>query len=142
MKPETTTETFTFRLVSPLGVVEESDVSLAVLPGSEGEVGILKKHIPFISDLNPGMIQLFKGETLHQQYFVAEGFIDMTGEACTVLAEEAVHVNDLDKSETEEALSRLNAQIEAAEDELQKATLCNDRQMVQAKLDLLKRLKR
>ena len=83
---------------------------MVVVPGAEGDFGVLVGHAPLISALRPGVIDTYSGTSVDKRIFVAGGFAEVTGERCTVLAEEAVPVSDID---TGEAASRLSAAREA-----------------------------
>ena len=101
---------FTFDLVSPEKLLLSEDVEMVVVPGAEGDFGVLVGHAPLISALRPGVIDTYSGTSVDKRIFVAGGFAEVTGERCTVLAEEAVPVSDID---TGEAASRLSAAREA-----------------------------
>ena len=63
---------------------------MVVVPGSEGDFGVLPGHAPLISTVRPGVLEVFQGNKVEQRIFVAGGFAEVTPERCTVLADEAV----------------------------------------------------
>ena len=63
---------------------------MVVVPGSEGDFGVLHGHAPLISTVRPGVLEVFQGNKAEQRFLVAGGFAEVTPERCTVLAEEAV----------------------------------------------------
>ncbi len=93
-----------FELVSPERLVLSRPVEMAVVPGVEGDFGALAGHARFLAMLRPGVIAVFEGGEVVERVFVAGGFAEVTHERCTVLAEEAVAVGDLDRAAVEAAL--------------------------------------
>ncbi len=80
-------------LVTPEALVFSSDVESVVVPGLQGDFGVLVNHAPMISSLRPGIIDIYEnGNTISKRIFVAEGFAEVTGERCTILARSAVDV--------------------------------------------------
>ena len=81
-----------FELVAPERLLLSEPVDMVVVPGSEGDFGVLAGHAPLISTVRPGVIETYSGKTVKDRIFVAGGFAEVTRERCTVLAEEAVPV--------------------------------------------------
>lgn len=102
-----------FELVSPEEKLVSKPVYMAVIPGTEGEMGIGADHASFVVALKPGIVQLFekKGAKPHN-IFIAGGFADINGEHCVVLAEEAHSAETLKKIE-QDLLNRLNELTQA-----------------------------
>jgi len=80
----------TFRLVMPERELLNTEADMVVVPGSEGDFGVLHGHAPLISTVRPGVLEVFQGTKAEQRFLVAGGFAEVTPERCTVLAEEAV----------------------------------------------------
>ena len=74
---------------------------MVVVPGGEGDFGVLPGHSPMISTVRPGVIHVFDGGKVNSRIFVAGGFAEVTGGRCTVLAEEALVVDDIDRAAVE-----------------------------------------
>ena len=108
---------FTFDLVSPEKLLLSENVEMVVVPGVEGDFGVLIGHSPLISELRPGVIDTYTDNKVEERIFVAGGFAEVTGERCTVLAEEAMPVEGIDaaKAETRIAVAR-EALVEANND--------------------------
>lgn len=87
--------TLPFELVSPERLVYAGAVTEVIVPGSEGEFGVLAGHAPFISTLKPGILTI-KGDGAPKRYFVRGGFAEVNPAGLTILAEEAKPVEDLD----------------------------------------------
>ena len=62
---------------------------MVVVPGSEGDFGVLHGHAPLISTVRPGVLEVFQGNKVEQRFLVVGGFAEVTPERCTVLADEA-----------------------------------------------------
>jgi F-type H+-transporting ATPase subunit epsilon len=105
---------FTFDLVSPEKLLLSEEVEMVVVPGAEGDFGVLIGHAPLISTLRPGVIGTYTGDKVDKRIFVAGGFAEVTGERCTVLAEEAMPIEDIDTVEAESRISAAREAIGAA----------------------------
>lgn len=111
-------EPFTFDLVSPEKLLLSEDVEMVVVPGAEGDFGVLVGHAPLISALRPGVIDTYTGTTVEKRIFVAGGFAEVTGERCTVLAEEAMPVEDIDPAEAEARIASAREALGEADNDL------------------------
>ena len=94
---------------------------MVVVPGAEGDFGVLIGHAPLISALRPGVIDTYTGTKVKKRIFVAGGFAEVTGERCTVLAEEAMPVEDIDPSEAETRIASAHEALDDADNELARA---------------------
>ena len=90
-----------FELVSPEKLLLSEQVGMVVVPGTEGNFGVLPGHALLISTVRPGVIDVYEDTTVTERIFVAGGFAEVTAERCTVLADEAVPVSSLDRGEIE-----------------------------------------
>ncbi len=104
-----------FELVAPEQLLLSEDVEMVVVPGEEGDFGVLPGHSPLISNVRAGVIHVFAGGSVQTRIFVAGGFAEVAPGRCTVLAEEAMPVADIDRAEAEERLQKADAEIEVAE---------------------------
>lgn len=114
-----------FELVSPEEKLVSEDVYMAVIPGDEGEFGVMAGHCSLVSSLRHGVVKLYKTEGAKPQHlFITGGFADVGPANCTVLAEKAVDVKDMDKTALEQKLRDLDEDLGmAVEDEDKKRTL-------------------
>jgi F-type H+-transporting ATPase subunit epsilon len=94
-----------FELVSPERLLLSQAVEMVVLPGAEGDFGALPEHAPTVAALRPGVISVFDNGQVTERVFVAGGFAEVTPERCTVLAERALPVADLDRASAEKAIA-------------------------------------
>ena len=91
-------------IVSPEKLLLSRDVDMVVIPAAEGDMGVLEGHAPMIVTLRGGVVSLYEGDRVVETLFVAGGFAEVSPERCTVLAGEAMPVNDLERSEAEKRL--------------------------------------
>lgn len=97
-------EQIQFELVSPERLLLSRAVDMVVVPGVEGDFGAMPQHAPFISLVRPGVIAVFENGQVTDRLFVAGGFAEVTAERCTVLAERAMALADLDRGRIDEEL--------------------------------------
>lgn len=112
-----------FELVSPERLLLSEQVDMVVVPGAEGDFGVLPRHSPLISTLRPGVIRVFEGREVKQRIFVAGGFAEVTPERCTVLAEEAVPVGDIDTAKVDQEIKNLGEDLADAKTDEEKAAI-------------------
>jgi len=86
-------------------------VEMVVVPGGEGNFGVLPGHALFISTVRPGVIDVYEGNKVSERIFVSGGFAEVTPERCTVLADEAVPLSSLDRAQIEESVKTAEAEI-------------------------------
>lgn len=122
-------ETTNFELVSPEKLLVSQPVEMVVVPGAEGYFGVLPRHAPFISTLIPGVIQIYEGGQIKERIFVAGGFAEVTEDRCTVLADEAVPLDEIDRAEVEQRIKTQKEDLADAKSDAEKAAL-------QARLDV------
>jgi F-type H+-transporting ATPase subunit epsilon len=114
-----------FELVSPERLVISRPVEMVVVPGSEGDFGVLPGHSLLISTVRPGVIAVFDNGQVEERIFVAGGFAEVTGERCTVLAEQALAVSQIDRS-------RVDLELKDARDDLGDAKTEAERAVAEA----------
>ena len=124
-----------FELVSPERLVMSAEVGMVVVPGAEGDFGVLPGHAPMISTVRPGVIHVFEGGSVKTRIFVAGGFAEVTTERCTVLAEEALPVDDIDKPAAEQALSDARDGIGAAQSDSERKAAEGAVSIAEAKIE-------
>lgn len=112
-------ETTLFELVSPEKLLLSREVAMVVVPGAEGYFGVLPRHAPMISTLAAGVIDVYEGKTVADRIFVAGGFAEVTETRCTVLAEEAVPVADIDAAAVAQRIAELRDDLKDAQDALE-----------------------
>ena len=114
---------FNYKLVTPEKIYLEGDAQMVVLPGAEGDLGVLPNHSNIITSLRPGIIKVTNSDQT-QSLFVEEGFIKFSNNELLVIAvgldEEAVLNNDFINDKIENYSSALDAADEAQKMKIQK----------------------
>jgi len=133
------TDQLQFELVSPEKLLVSKAVAMVTVPGGEGDFGVLIGHSPLITTVRPGVIEVYEQSDTEvtERLFVAGGFAEVTGERCTVLAEEAVLVSKLDRSSLEQEAKDLAEDIADAKTDSERAQLEAHMAVNKAKLQAL-----
>ena len=97
-----------FDLVSPEKLIFNDKVGMIIVPGKDGDIGVLSGHSKLLSSFRPGRILVYgEGKNLLKSYFVSAGFVEINPEKCIVLAEEVQEMSNLDKSAIEQEIRDL-----------------------------------
>ena len=115
-----------FELVSPERLLLSQAVEMVVLPGVEGDFGALPEHAPTVAALRPGVISVFENNQVIERVFVAGGFAEVTPERCTVLAERAIPVAELDRAGAEKAIADAREDLADAKTDAARAAAENE----------------
>lgn len=126
--------TFTFELVSPERKLISGAAKMVVIPGEEGDFGVLPGHSALVATIRPGVVEITMDGEATQRIFIAGGFADVSPSNCTVLAEEAVNVSDLNKSDLEQTIRNLTEDLTLTKDELERARISRKLALTRAKL--------
>ena len=113
--------TISFDLVSPEQLVFNDKAGMIIVPGKEGDIGVLPGHSKLLSSLRPGRIMVYgEDKQLLNSFFVSGGFVEINPEKCIVLAEEVFEMRSLDKNKIEKQVQELENETK---DELQQKYL-------------------
>lgn len=124
-----------FELVSPERKLVSEPVYMVVMPGDEGMFGVAAGHCSLVSSLQHGVVKIYRAENDNPvKYFIAGGFADVTAQQCTVLAEEAILVSDLDADSLEQRLKDLNEDYDSATEASERRRVFDKINLVKAKL--------
>jgi len=118
-------EHFNIEIVNPeKSFLSKENVSEVVIPAFEGEIGILKDHIPIISFLKPGIIKVFTG-TEEESYYVEDGIVEFKDNSLSILTSSIFNLKDIDNNHINNSI--LEAEKELSKDEIddQKRFLLN-----------------
>lgn len=127
-------EKLRFELVSPERLLRSEEVEMVVVPGAEGNFAALPRHAPLLSQLRPGTLDIYEGREVVARYFVAGGYAQVTPERCTVLADEAMALSEIDRAAVEIALKELGEDLEDAKDDAERARVKAKIAVAEAKL--------
>ena len=120
-----------FELANPERLLVSESFDMVVIPGSDGDIGVLPGHAPLLATLRPGVIAIHDGGAVVERVFVDGGFVEVLPERCTVLAEQAAPLADIDPGRTERELRKAELDLRDAESD-------DDRQRATARLARLK----
>src|SRR5579875_2756029 len=97
-----------FKLITPVSVAFEGEAELVIATGTEGEVGILPKHAPFLAALRPGVtranVRDGEGATKRLELATGEGFLQARPDRITMIVDVAVRADDVDRNATRDEL--------------------------------------
>ena len=100
-----------FDLVSPENLIFNDEVGMIIVPGKDGDIGVLPGHSKLLSSLRPGRVMVYgEGKNLLKSFFVSGGFVEVNPEKCIVLAEGVNEMNSLDKNNIEKEIQDLEGQ--------------------------------
>lgn len=104
--------TLKLEIVTPEAKTYSDDVDSVVIPGVEGEMGVLPQHVPLMTKLAPGELRVAKGQE-EIRLAVGEGFVEISQTSVTVLTDMAINENEIDESAAEAAMKRAEEAIKA-----------------------------
>ncbi len=113
--------TIAFELVTPEKLVKSEPVEMVVVPGGEGDMGVLPGHSLLVGTVRPGLLVVYEGGRAVDKIFVAGGMVDVTPERCTVLAVEARPLAEFSRAEAETRLARAREALGDAETDAARA---------------------
>jgi F-type H+-transporting ATPase subunit epsilon len=131
-------ERLEFELVTPERLLFSEAVEMVVVPGTEGNFGVLPGHAPLISTIRPGMIEIYEGQSVTRRIFVVSGVAEVTPERCTVLADEAASPDTLDRPAIESDLRIVEGNLPSLREQVGRAA-DTDRERLLIELHRLER---
>ena len=127
-------EKFTVEIITPNKILLKSEAHEVIIPSYEGEMGILKDHIPLITFLKPGLIIIKDNE--EKKYFIDEGTVEFVNNNLLILTSAAKNVESLENNFVEES-------IKSAEEHLKSSNISDkERYLISNKIDVLKDLRK
>ena len=108
---------FKFELVSPERLLVSEEVQHVVIPGAEGEMTVMANHAPVMTTIKPGVVTVKPASGTEQRYVVFGGFADILPEGCTLLAESAVAVGDIDRTDLARRIQEAKEDVADAKDD-------------------------
>ncbi len=128
-------EKLKFELISPEKVVMSEQVDMVSVPGTEGEFGVFAGHAPVMTGIRPGMVDVIVDDKTNRRIFVRGGFAEITAQGLTILSEEAIPIEELNRD-------MMGQQIKNAEEDLTDAKDDAAKQKAQETLDHLREIER
>ncbi len=130
-------ETFQFELVAPEEIILSEAAEMVTVPGGDGDYGVLPRHAPMITTVRTGVLAVYESRQIRERIFVAGGFAEVTPERLTVLVEEALRLEGLNRTDVEQALKNAQDDLLDARDEAEKAQIQRRIDIETAKLQAL-----
>ena len=113
-----------FDLVSPEKLIFSDEVGMIIIPGKDGDLGVLPGHSKLVSSLRPGRVMVYgEDKNLLKSFFVSGGFAEVNPEKCILLAESVDELSALDKNSIEKEIQELESK--ANNDENEKLLIAN-----------------
>ena len=126
-------EKIAFELVSPDRLLVSEAVDMVVIPGTEGDFGVLYGHQPLVALVRPGILEIENEGAPTRRIFVSGGFAEVTNDRCAVLTEDAVPVEDLKRADLEQRIKDVEEALAATASDA-------DRTLIEARLTTLRDL--
>ncbi len=102
-------------IISTEKLLLSRDVDMAVIPGTEGDIGVLPGHAKLITGLRGGLVDIYENGSISARYFVSSGFAEITESRCAVLADAIVPQEELDEATAKAALAEAKAAYDAVD---------------------------
>lgn len=100
--------TISFDFVSPENILFNDEVGMIIVPGKDGDIGVLPGHCKLLSSLRSGRVMVYgEGKQLLKSFFVSGGFVEINPDKCILLAEEVYEMNALDKNVIKQQMQEL-----------------------------------
>lgn len=108
---------FKFELVSPERLLVSEEVESVIIPGAEGEMTVMANHAPVMTTVKPGVVTVKTAAGATERYCVFGGFADILPAGCTLLAESAVAVSAIDRSDVARRIQDAREDVADAKDD-------------------------
>ena len=125
---------FKFEIISPEKIIFSDKVKMVTLPSYEGDMSILKNHIPIITFLRPGILKIQKIDGNSEEFFVQDGTVEFFNDNLILLSPSAIGLKNLSKN----FLDNLDNEIQVKLKE--KNITDHDRYILNHKLDVIKEI--
>jgi F-type H+-transporting ATPase subunit epsilon len=103
--------TLLLEIVTPEAKTFSGEVDMVVLPGVEGELGILPMHVPLMTRLLPGEVRIMQGGK-ETELVVGTGFVEVSQTHVSILTDMAMSDSEIDEAAAEEAVKRAEARAQ------------------------------
>ena len=92
---------FSLEIISPQQTIFNDEIELCILPGTEGDFGILKNHMPFLTTLRIGIAYIYKNKKIIETFLVNGGIVEVLNNKCTLLSEDVIKTSDYKDQKTD-----------------------------------------
>jgi F-type H+-transporting ATPase subunit epsilon len=109
--------TFNVSLVTPEGPAFEGDVEMLIVPGADGEIGVLARHAPLVALLNAGSTRIYRDRASDDvvEFATGPGFFKVEQDRALALVDDAVDADKIDDARAREQLEQAQAELERVE---------------------------
>lgn len=102
---------FNFEIISPQKIVYNQEIELVILPGVEGDFGVLKNHTPFLTYLRLGLIYIYKDKKIIQSFLVNGGIAEVSNNKCVLLTEDIVDTKEFKAEDINDNLYKVKSKV-------------------------------
>ena len=99
-------KTFLFELITPNKNLISGDYDMVVVPGEEGDFGVLPHHSNLISQIRPGVLNTYKNDKIDKSFFLSSGFAEVSNNKLIVLSETAFDINEFKLNTFKDIISK------------------------------------
>jgi F-type H+-transporting ATPase subunit epsilon len=128
-------------IVTPEAKVYEDTIDSVVMPTTSGEIDILPGHIPIVTEVMAGELIVSQSGT-RQSLAISKGFAQCVGDKISILAEDAIHIDEIDESAVEEAQKRAENALATMEKMSDEEVAMLETQIAYARAQILVKRKR
>jgi len=105
---------FQLDIIAPDRILRSERVEMAVIPGAEGDFGVLPGHAPLISALRPGLLNIHSGSEIKEQFFVTGGFAEVSNNGCIILADRATPLSEIKRNEVVSRIENIKSELQSS----------------------------
>lgn len=116
-------EPFNFELVSPEKLLLSDTVNEVIIPGTDGEMTVMSQHAPLMTTIKPGIVEVRSASGDSKRFVVFGGFADILPDGCTLLAESAVAVEDIDHEDLAQRIQDTREDLADAKTDTEKSRI-------------------
>ena len=128
-------DNFKLEIISPEKIIFSDNTTMVTLPAYEGDMSVLKHHIPLITFLRPGIIKLQKNDGNFEEFFVQDGTVEYFNDSLVILSASAINVKNVSKEFID------NLSKDTQDKLVDKDITDHDRYVLNHKLDVLKEIR-
>jgi F-type H+-transporting ATPase subunit epsilon len=127
-----------FKLLSPEKTIVDTEIANAVVPGAEGYIGFLEGHVPYVTPLKTGILEI-SGNQGHYFFAVCGGYCEVSSQGIVVLAEYAQKKDDIDPNASRAELKDAEDSISQAPEDADLSAMIQKKEWAEVRLELAQR---
>lgn len=128
---------FSVSILTPDHVFDQREVTMAVIPGAEGEMGILAHHIDIITRINGGLLTLYDGKKIVRSAFIYSGFAEFEHNKLYILADSIREISELDTNDAQSKIKELTDKLLLSSDYEYNIQLISEIKVYQKIIDII-----